>query len=72
MTGTSRPLASSASVDRLQEVSRSPVSYVELPGAGHGFDMLDGTRTGPMATAIGLFLNQIHRIRPAMAAKQVI
>ncbi len=59
-------------VGSLQQVSRSPVSYVELPGAGHGFDMLDGTRTGPMATAIGLFLNQIHRIRPAMAAKQVI
>ncbi len=59
-------------VNRLSEVSRSPVGYVELPGAGHGFDMLDGTRTGPTATAIGLFLNQIHRVRAATDAKQVI
>ena len=67
------PVAQARSfVDQLQAVSRSPVGYVELPGAGHGFDMLDGTRTGPMATAIGLFLNQIHRIRPAMAAKPAI
>ena len=59
-------------VERLRAVSRSPVGYVELPGAGHGFDMVDGARTGPMATAIGLFLNQIHRIRPPMDAKQVV
>ena len=31
------------------------------PAPGHGFDMTDGARTGSMATAIGLFLNQIHR-----------
>lgn len=59
-------------VEQLREVSRAPVGYVELPGAGHGFDMLDGARTGPMATAIGLFLDRVHRIRPAMDAKQVI
>ena len=40
-------------VHTLRGASRSPVSYVELPGAGHGFDMTDGTRTGAMATAIG-------------------
>ncbi len=51
-------------VERLRPVSRSVVSYVELPGAGHGFDMLDGARAGSMATAIGLFLNQIHRSHP--------
>lgn len=61
-----------AFVDRLREVSCSPVSYVELPGAGHAFDMTDGARTGAVATAIGLFLDQIHRTRPAMAAKQVV
>ncbi len=59
-------------VERLRSVSRSVVSYVELPGAGHGFDMIDGARTGSMATAIGLFLNQIHRDRTRMSAKEVI
>ena len=59
-------------VDTLRGVSRSTVSYAELPGAGHGFDMTDGARTGAMATAIGLFLNQIHRTRPTIEAKQVI
>jgi acetyl esterase/lipase len=59
-------------VERLRSVSHSVVSYVELPGAGHGFDMTDGARTGPMATAIGLFLNQIHRNRTLISAKEVI
>ncbi|MGY4654569.1 alpha/beta hydrolase fold domain-containing protein [Mycobacterium sp. URHB0021] len=34
-------------VGRLRAASRSVVSYVELPGAGHAFDMIDGARTGP-------------------------
>jgi acetyl esterase/lipase len=59
-------------VERLRAVSGSPVSYVELPGAGHGFDMIDGARTGSVATAIGLFLNQIHRDRSLMSAKEVV
>ena len=59
-------------VERLRAVSHSVVSYVELPGAGHGFDMIDGARTGSMATAIGLFLNQIHRNRSLDGAKEVI
>jgi len=58
--------------ERLREVSRSVVSYIELPGAGHGFDMTDGARTGAVATAIGLFLNQIHRNRSLLKAKEVI
>ena len=37
--------------------------YVELPGAGHGFDLTDGTRTGAAVRAIGLFLNHIHHSR---------
>ncbi len=61
-----------AFVDRLREVSSSVVGYVELPGAGHAFDMTDGARTGSAATAIGLFLNQIHRTRHAITTKQVI
>ncbi|MBB3600740.1 acetyl esterase/lipase [Mycolicibacterium sp. BK556] len=61
-----------AFVDRLRSVSRSKVGYVELPGAGHGFDMTDGARTGSVATAIGLFLNQIRRDRALMSTKEVI
>lgn len=61
-----------AFVEQLRAASHSVVSYMELPGAGHGFDMIDGARTGSTATAIGLFLNQIHRNRTLMRAKQVI
>jgi acetyl esterase/lipase len=67
------PVAQARSfVERLRSVSRSVVSYIELPGAGHAFDMTDGSRTGSMSTAIGLFLNQIHRNRPLIRAKEVI
>lgn len=67
------PVAQARSfVERLRAESHSVVSYVELPGAGHGFDMTDGARTGSMATAIGLFLNQIHRTRDLIRAKEVI
>ena len=59
-------------VERLRAASHSVVSYVELPGAGHAFDMIDGARTGSMATAIGLFVNQSHRNRTLTRAKEVI
>ncbi|NDJ90600.1 alpha/beta hydrolase [Mycolicibacter kumamotonensis] len=58
--------------DRLRAVSHSKVGYLELPGAGHGFDMTDGARTGAVSTAIGLFLNQIHRDHTTIGSKQVI
>lgn len=61
-----------AFVERMRSVSRSVVSYIELPGAGHAFDMTDGARTGSVATAIGLFLNQIHRNRSLIGAKEVM
>jgi acetyl esterase/lipase len=67
------PVAQARSfVERLRSVSRSVVSYMELPGAGHAFDMTDGARTGAMATAIGLFLNHIHRNHTTIPAKEVI
>lgn len=67
------PVAQARSfVERLQDVSRSVVGYVELPGAGHGFDITDGARTGTASTAIGLFLNHIHRNRSLIGAKHVI
>jgi len=59
-------------VQKLRGESRSVVGYVELPGAGHGFDMTDGARTGSTATAIGLFLNEVHRNQTAAAARAVI
>ncbi|CAM3390148.1 alpha/beta hydrolase [Mycobacterium intermedium] len=58
-------------VERLRAVSRSVVAYLELPGAGHGFDLLDGARTGSMSHAIALFLNQVHRTEKQFA-KEVI
>src|SRR6201991_4267353 len=67
------PVAQARSfVERLRAVSRTVVSYIELPGAGHGFDMTDGARTGSVAMAIGLFLNHIHRNRTLTRAKEVI
>jgi acetyl esterase/lipase len=52
-------------VDRLREVSTQPVGYVELPGAGHGFDLTDNVRTGASVRAIGLFLDHVYRSRGA-------
>lgn len=67
------PVAQARSfVDRLEATSAGPVGYIEFPGAGHGFDMTDGARTGAMAKAIGLFLDQIHRNSTADKAKAVI
>jgi acetyl esterase/lipase len=54
-------------VDRLRATSRETVGYLELPGAQHGFDLIDGGCTGSACTAIRLFLNEIHR-RHSLAA----
>ncbi|MCV7177918.1 alpha/beta hydrolase [Mycolicibacterium sphagni] len=48
-------------VERLRSVSESPVCYIELPGVGHGFDLVDGTRTAPVVAAIGRFLHHVHQ-----------
>jgi len=61
-----------AFVEKLRATSRECVGYLELPGAHHGFDMTDGSRTGAATTAIGLFLNEIHRSRLLSRAKEVI
>ena len=39
------------------------VGYLELPGAGHGYDLIDGERAGAMAHATSLFLNQVYRTK---------
>ena len=59
-------------VERLRAASRSTVGYLELPGASHGFDMTDGSRTRSAATVIGLFLDEIHRGHLLSRAKEVI
>ncbi len=59
-------------VQRLRSTSQNPVGYVELPGAGHGFDMTDGARTGSMVTAIRLFLAEVHRNQTTTGERAVI
>jgi acetyl esterase/lipase len=61
-----------AFVDRLRATSRDCVGYLELPGAGHAFDMTDGARTASAATAIGLFLNEIHRRHVLSRVKKAV
>jgi hypothetical protein len=48
------------------------VGYVELPGVGHGFDLVDGARTSAVVAAIGRFLRQIHQDRSAAEAGAAI
>ena len=57
-----------AFVDRLRSVSAAKVGYVELPGVGHGFDLIDGARTGVVVAAIGRFLRQILKDRSTAEA----
>ncbi len=59
-------------VERLRATSCSTVGYLELPGAGHGFDLIDGERAGVAAHATSLFLNQVYRTRAGIRAKEVI
>jgi acetyl esterase/lipase len=50
-----------AFVDRLAADSRSPVCYLELPGAQHGFDLFDGARTDSACLLVGAFLDAMYR-----------
>lgn len=59
-------------VERLRAVSHSIVGYLELPGAGHGYDLIDGERAGAAAHAASLFLNQVYRTKIQIGAKEVI
>jgi acetyl esterase/lipase len=59
-------------VERLRAVSHSMVGYLELPGAGHGYDLIDGERAGAAAHAASLFLNQVYRTKTRIGAKEVI
>jgi acetyl esterase/lipase len=59
-------------VEKLRAVSSAPVAYVEVPGAQHGFDLTDATRTGTVIAAIGLFVNHIHRVGPTSPVTAVV
>lgn len=50
-----------AFVQRLREVSRAPVDYLEVPGAVHAFDMLPSLRTGATVEVITRKLLALHR-----------
>jgi acetyl esterase/lipase len=48
-------------VEQLRLRSPSFVGYLEMPGAQHGFDLIDGARTGVACSAIGRFLDAMYR-----------
>lgn len=50
-----------AFAERLREVSGSPVVFLEVPGAGHAFDMVPSLRTGATVEAIAELLEDLHR-----------
>ncbi len=56
-----------AFVEKMRSVSYDWVSYVEMPGAGHGFDLTDGARTGAVNNALDLFLGGVARRRSGSA-----
>lgn len=59
-------------VERLRSVSHSMVGYLELPGAGHGYDLIDGERASAAAHVSSLFLDQVYRAKTRVGAKEVI
>jgi acetyl esterase/lipase len=61
-----------AFVHRLRSVSAAPVGYAELPGVGHGFDLIDAVQTGAVVAAVGRFLRQIHQDRSGAEAGAAI
>jgi acetyl esterase/lipase len=50
-----------AFVQRARAVSASPVSYAELPGAHHGFDMFESIRSAAVNEAAEQFTANVGR-----------
>jgi acetyl esterase/lipase len=61
-----------AFVDRLRATSRARVGYVELPGAGHAFDLTDRRYTRAMTQSVALFLTAVHRSHASRVDRQAI
>lgn len=53
-------------VERLREVSRAPVAYLEVPGGGHAFDVLPSLRTAATVEVIAERLVLLHRQHVAL------
>ena len=49
-----------AFVDRLRSVSHAPVGYLEIPRAGHGFDLTDRWSTQAAVEATTQFLEAVR------------
>jgi acetyl esterase/lipase len=54
-------------VEHLRQVPTHPVVYAELPGTGHGFDIVDPFRAAQMAQAVELFLRTVESPTEALA-----
>ena len=66
---TVAPLAAArAFVERLREVSRSPAVLLEVPGAGHAFDIVPSLRTGATVEAIVDMLTELHQAHVSRTA----
>ena len=49
-----------AFVEELRNVSHSPVVYLEIPGAGHAFDIVPSLRTGATVEAVADYLRALR------------
>jgi acetyl esterase/lipase len=54
------PARARAFADRLREVSGEPVTWIELPGAQHSFDLLRSLRYEALIDDIEAFASQVH------------
>jgi acetyl esterase/lipase len=59
-------------VNELRALSRSVVGYLEIPGADHGFDLIDRWRAGPATTVIDRFLSQTYRNHVLSTAQRAL
>ncbi len=53
------PARAHAFAERLREVSRNPVVWIELPGAQHSFDLLDSLRYRSLIDGIEVFASRV-------------
>jgi acetyl esterase/lipase len=64
-----------AFVERLREISRAPVVYLEVPGAGHAYDVLPSLRTAATVEVIAGRLAALHHehvVRQEAAAEEPV
>jgi acetyl esterase/lipase len=53
-------------VERLREISRAPVAYLEVPGGGHAFDVMPSLRTAATVELMAERLVMLHRQHVAL------